>query len=71
MNTRHFERILEKVQVLTGERGEADKIAVRRGDLRIRPMRSGQIAAAPTATDFNRLQADVAALYAMLAAMQG
>ena len=56
---------------LAGERGAADKIAVRRGDLRVRAMQSSQITAAPTQDDFNRLQADVAAIYGMLAAIAG
>jgi hypothetical protein len=55
---------------LTGERGAASKIAVRRGDLRVRAMQSTQITAAPTKDDFNRLQADVAALYGLLDALR-
>ena len=66
---RQFERIREQVQLLTGERGGADKskTAVRRGELRALAslkMQSSQLSAAPTQADFNRLQADVAALYA-------
>lgn len=66
-----FDRLREQVQILTGERGAAEKIAVRRGDLRVRAMQSTQITAAPTQDDFNRLQADIAALYGMLAAIAG
>ncbi|WP_288077207.1 hypothetical protein [Pseudomonas sp.] len=52
---------------LTGERGGASKAAVRRGDLRVGAMQSSQIGAAPTQADFNRLQANVAALYGLFA----
>jgi hypothetical protein len=66
---RQFERVREQVQLLTGERGDADrsKTAVRRGELRALAslkMRSTQIAGTPTRDDFNRLQADVEAVYA-------
>ena len=66
---RQFERIREQVQLMTGERGGADKskTAVRRGELRALAslkMQSGQVSAAPTKDDFNRLQADVAAIMA-------
>jgi hypothetical protein len=66
---RQFERIREQIELLTGERGGLDraKTAVRRGELRTLAslkMQSGQVSAAPTQDDFNRLQADVAAIYA-------
>lgn len=65
---RQFERLREQVQVLTGERGDADKsrTAVRRGELRALAslkMQSGPITGAPTQADYNRLQADVAAIH--------
>lgn len=66
---RQFERLREQVELIVGERGSADKArtAVRRGELRplaSLTMKSSQISAAPTQDDFNRLQADVAAIYA-------
>ncbi len=66
---REIERLREQVQLLAGERGSADKskTAIRRGELRALAsleMKSSQISAAPTQADFNRLQADVAAIYA-------
>lgn len=65
---RELERVREQVQLLAGERGSADKAktAVRRGELRALAslkMQSGPVSAAPTQADFNRLQADVAAIY--------
>ena len=67
-----FERIREKVEKLTGERGDTAKSlsAIRRSELRTLPaLQSSQVAAAPTAAEFNALQADVAALFAALARM--
>lgn len=67
-----FERIREKVEKLTGERGDAAKSlsAIRRSELRAMPVLQSQpVTAAPTADDFNALQADVAALFAALARM--
>lgn len=66
--SRDFERIREKVEKLTGERGDTAKTlsAVRRGELRALAsldMRSAQVTASPTAADFNALQADVANLF--------
>lgn len=66
-----FERVREQVQVLTGELGAAAKSAVRRGELQAGVMQSAQITAAPTQADYNRLQADVAAIFRMLAAISG
>lgn len=66
-----FERVREQVQVLTGERVTAAKSAVRRGELQAGVMQSAQITAAPTQADYNRLQADVAAIFRMLAAISG
>ncbi|MGL4297334.1 MAG: hypothetical protein ACRCTG_16620 [Aestuariivirga sp.] len=65
-----FERIREKVEKLTGERGDTTKSlsAVRRQELRTLPaLQSQPVTAAPTAADFNALQADVAAIFAALA----
>jgi hypothetical protein len=69
---RDFDRIREKVEKLTGERGDAAKplAAVRRGELRALAslsLRSRQVSSAPTAADFNALQADVASIYEALA----
>lgn len=65
-----FERIREKLEKLTGERGDATKSlsAVRRQELRAMPaLQSAPVAAAPTAAEFNALQADVAAIFNALA----
>lgn len=69
---RQFERIREKVELMVGDRGGSDKskTAVRRGELRALAsltMKSAQISAAPTAADYNNLQADVKAIYDALA----
>lgn len=69
---RDFERIREKVEKLTGERGDASKplAAIRRGELRSLAsvtMQSSPVSAAPTAADFNALQTDVANIFASLA----
>lgn len=71
MNEREFARLREQVQIMTGERGGADKskTAVRRGELRplaSLSMQSKQITASPTQADFNALQADVAAMHAAM-----
>ena len=68
---KEFERIKEKVEKLTGERGDATRslAAVRRSDLRTLAsieLQSSQVSAAPTQADFNALQRDVATLYAAL-----
>lgn len=65
-----FERIREKVEKLTGERGDTTKSlsAIRRSELRALPaLQSQQVTAAPTAAEFNALQADVAAIFSALA----
>ncbi|KDR25966.1 hypothetical protein [Caballeronia zhejiangensis] len=56
----------EKLEVLAGDRGDRKKAAVRRGDIATTRMRSKQLTAAPSAADFNALQADVAAIWKML-----
>jgi len=66
-----FERIREKVEKLTGERGDADKSlsAVRRGELQALAsikLKSTQVTAAPTQAQFNALQSDVATISAAL-----
>lgn len=68
---KEFDRVKEKVEKLTGERGDAtgSLAAVRRADLRTLAtveMQSKQVAAAPTAADFNALQTDVAAIFAAI-----
>jgi hypothetical protein len=65
---RQFDRLREQVEIMVGERGSADKAktAVRRGELRplaSLKLKSSQISAAPTQDDYNRLQADVEAVY--------
>lgn len=62
---RDFERIKEKVEKFTGERGDKEKTltAIRRGELRAfasMKMNSSQVTAAPTQADYNALQKDVA-----------
>jgi hypothetical protein len=59
---------LEKLQLLTGERGDKKKAAIRRGDVVLSDalMASKQIAAAPTAADYNALQADIARVWNLL-----
>ena len=69
---RDFERIREKVEKLTGERGDASKslAAIRRSELRTLAsiaMQSNQVTTTPTAADFNALQADVASIFDALA----
>ena len=61
---RELARIREKVEILTGERGPAQKAmsAIRRGELQPLAsiaLQSAQVAAAPTQDEFNALQADV------------
>lgn len=68
--------LVEKLQVLLGERGGAGKVqrAVRVSDLaNVMPisqkMQSTQIAGAPSIEDYNRLQADIANLYDVVTAL--
>ena len=66
-----FDRIREKVEKFTGERGDANLTlsAVRRGELTTlagMTMKSTQIGASPTADDYNALQADIATIFALL-----
>lgn len=68
---REFDRIKEKVEKFTGERGDNDKssTAIRRGELRAfasMKMESSTVSAAPTQDDFNALQKDVANIYSAL-----
>lgn len=68
---KEFDRVKEKVEKLTGERGDSTRslAAVRRSDLRTLAsveLQSGQVSAAPTQADFNALQRDVATLYAAI-----
>jgi len=66
-----FDRIREKVEKLTGERGDATKSlsAIRRGELSALgslTMLSSQIGVTPTQADFNALQSDVATIFEAL-----
>lgn len=68
---KEFDRVKEKVEKLTGERGDDTRslAAVRRADLRTLAsvqMQSGQVSAAPTQADFNALQRDVATIFAAI-----
>lgn len=65
---RDLARMRETIEKLSGERGDSLKSnsAIRRMELRAlagMKMRSKQVTAAPTAADYNALQADVAAIY--------
>ena len=65
---RDLARMRETIEKLSGERGDSLKSnsAIRRMELRAlasMQMRSKQVTAAPTAADYNALQADVAAIY--------
>ena len=68
---RDFDRIKEKVEKFTGERGDTAKslTAIRRSELNTlvnQTLQSAQVSAAPTAAQFNALQKDVAAIFAAL-----
>ncbi len=68
---RDFDRIREKVEKLTGERGDAAKslTAIRRSEfsaLASLTLKSKQAAAAPTQAEYNALQSDVANVFAAL-----
>lgn len=61
---RDFDRIKEKVEKLTGERGDSAKTltAIRRSEfspLASLSLKSAQAAAAPTQAEYNALQTDV------------
>lgn len=68
---RDLEQVKRSVQELTGERGDAKRTrsAIRRGELgplaRLK-LQSKQLAAAPTVSDYNRLQRDIAAVFRAL-----
>jgi hypothetical protein len=69
---RDFDRIREKVEKFTGERGDATKSlsALRRGELAklaSLKLNSSQVAAAPTQAEFNALQKDVSLIFNILA----
>jgi hypothetical protein len=62
-------RLREKVEVLTGERGDGTKRALRAGKiatLTVPEPAARAIAIAPTAADYNLLVADIAKLRAMI-----
>jgi len=68
---RDFNRIREKVEKFTGERGDDSKTlsAVRRGEftaLASLTMQSAPVSTTPTAAEFNALQADVKTLFELL-----
>ena len=65
---RDFDRIKEKVEKFTGERGDAEKslTAIRRSELAALAsltLQSAQVTTTPTAAQFNALQSDVAAIF--------
>jgi hypothetical protein len=71
MRPQDLARLREKLELLTGERGDAtkSKSAVRRGELLALAslkLQSAQVSATPTAAQYNALQADVAAIFAAL-----
>lgn len=72
---RKYDRAVEHVQILVGERGPSDgsQMAVLRGDVmgggQPADLQSTQITAAPTAADYNKLQADIAAIHSLLSAI--
>lgn len=62
-------KLREKVEVLTGERGDGTKRALRAGKIATLAVPSPTavpIAASPTAADYNKLVADIATLRAMV-----
>lgn len=67
----------QKLELLDGSRspGSKQKAAVRRGDmgalLLITPMTATELTASPTASDYNKLLADVTALYQALSQIAG
>lgn len=70
---RDFERIKEKVEVLTADRGRPDDAAVRRGQLgglrNLPKLISVGADSAPTKEEFNALVSDVHALHRQLHAI--
>ena len=69
-----YERIRESVGGLTGERGKdaAARLSLIRALVESVPAvpASSQISAAPTQADFNKLQADVSAVFSAVSAMR-
>lgn len=68
---REFQRIKEKVEKFTGERGDDNKSlsAIRRGELTVlasNSLQSSQITGAPTQAQYNALQADVKLIFDIL-----
>lgn len=68
---REFDRIKEKVEKMTGERGDAKKSlsAVRRIELSALAslsLKSGTVTTTPTAAQYNALQTDVANIFEAL-----
>lgn len=71
INEKDLQRIREKVEILTAERGNSSRSlsAVRRGELAPLAqlgMTSAQVTAAPTMAQHNALQKDVANLFEAL-----
>lgn len=72
---RKYDRAVEQVQILVGERGPSDgsEMAVRRADVmgagKPPDLKSSQLTAAPTMADYNKLQADIAAIHSLLSAI--
>jgi hypothetical protein len=58
---------LENLQTLTGERGDGDGRAITRGDLGALTLTAVNVAAAPTAAEYNALVADMRAIAGLLA----
>lgn len=68
---RDFDRIKEKVEKMTGERGDAKKplATIRRVELSALAslsLKSGQVTTTPTAAQFNALQTDVSNIFEAL-----
>jgi predicted transcriptional regulator len=68
---RDFDRIKEKVEKMTGERGDAKKplATIRRVELSALAslsLKSGTVTTTPTAAQYNALQADVANIFEAL-----
>lgn len=72
---RKYDRAVEQLQILVGERGPGDgsQMVVRRGDVmaggELPDLKSSQLTAAPTMADYNKLQADIAAIHLLLSAI--
>lgn len=68
---RDFDRIKEKVEKMTGERGDAKKplSTIRRSELNALAslsLKSGTVSTTPTAAEYNALQTDVSNIFEAL-----